>query len=82
MRCINKTVLLQQLSACPSNEISENRMHFWITMFGHEVVHPKSENEENSTFKEEINKCSVDSFLYQKIRPKYSEEWIKKLNNL
>ena len=35
-----------------------------------------------STFKEEINKCSVDSFLYQKIRPKYSEEWIKKLNNL
>ena len=54
MRCINKTVLLQQLSACPSNEISENRMHFWISMFGHEVVHPKSENEENSTFKEEI----------------------------
>ena len=35
-----------------------------------------------STFKEEINKCSVDSFLYQKIRPKYSEEWIRKLNNI
>ena len=55
MRCINKTVLLQQLSACPSNEISENRMHFWISMFGHEVVvHPNPENEENSAFKEEI----------------------------
>ena len=54
MRCINKTVLLQQLSACPSNEISENRMHFWISMFGHEVVHPKPENEENSVSNEEI----------------------------
>ena len=61
MRYINKTVLLQQLSACPSNEISENRMHFWLTMFGHEVVHPKPENEENSVSNEEIleerNEC-------------------------
>lgn len=54
MRCINKATLFQQLSACPSNEISENRMHFWISMFGHEVVQPKPENEENSAFKEEI----------------------------
>jgi hypothetical protein len=54
MRCINKTVLLQQLSACPSNEISENRMHFWLTMFGHEVAYPETENEENSVSKEEI----------------------------
>ena len=54
MRCINKTVLLQQLSACPSNEISENRMHFWLTMFGHEVAYPGTENEENSVSKEEI----------------------------
>ena len=54
MRCINKTVLLQQLSACPSNEISENRMHFWLTMFGHEVAYPETENEENSVSNEEI----------------------------
>lgn len=54
MRCINKATLLQQLNACPSNEISENRMHFWLTMFGHEVVYPEPENEENSVSKEEI----------------------------
>lgn len=61
MRCINKTVLLQQLSACPSNEISENRMHFWLTMFGHEVAYTETENEENSVSNEEIleerNEC-------------------------
>lgn len=61
MRCINKTALLQQLGACPSNEISENRMHFWINMFGHEVTYPESENEENSVSNEEIleerNEC-------------------------
>lgn len=61
MRCINKTVLLQQLGACPSNEISENRMNFWINMFGHEVTYPESENEENSVSNEEIleerNEC-------------------------
>lgn len=54
MRCINKATLLQQLSACPSNEISENRMYFWLTMFGHEVAYPETENEENSVSKEEI----------------------------
>lgn len=43
MRCINKATLLQQLNACPSNEISENRMHFWLTMFGHEVVYALSQ---------------------------------------
>ena len=61
MRCINKETLFQQLSACPSNEISENRMHFWLTMFGHEVVYPETENEENSVSNEEIleerNEC-------------------------
>ena len=61
MRCINKATLFQQLSACPSNEISENRMHFWITMFGHEVTYPETENEENSVSNEEIleerNEC-------------------------
>lgn len=61
MRCINKAVLLQQLSACPSNEISENRMHFWINMFGHEVVCPEDEDRENSTLNndilEEKNEC-------------------------
>lgn len=61
MRCINKATLFQQLSACPSNEISENRMHFWLTMFGHEVVYPETENEENSVSNEEIleerNEC-------------------------
>lgn len=54
MRCISKATLFQQLSACPSNEISENRMHFWLTMFGHEVAYPETENEENSVSKEEI----------------------------
>lgn len=43
---------------------------------------PIEEDKIVSIFKEEINKYSVDSFLYQKIRPKYSEEWIRKLNNI
>lgn len=54
MRCINKAILFQQLNACPSNEISENRMHFWLTMFGHDVVYSEPENEESSVSKEEI----------------------------
>ena len=43
---------------------------------------PIEEDKIVSIFKEEINKYSVDSFLYQKIRPKYTEEWIRKLNNI
>lgn len=54
MRCINKAILFQQLNACPSDEISENRMHFWLTMFGHDVTYPEPESEENSVSKEEI----------------------------
>lgn len=48
MRGITKMTLLQQINSCPSDEISSNRLHFWIAMFGHEITYMGEENIEKS----------------------------------
>lgn len=66
-RCINKEILLREISKCPSQDISLNRFQYWLATFGYNTLIKDEDNNQdsvtnndNTTYEDDINETKND----------------------
>lgn len=59
-RCINKEILLREISKCPSQDISLNRFQYWLATFGYNTLLEDEDNNQDSVTNNDNTTCEDD----------------------